>query len=558
MKGRRRLGQLGRPSRAPAGVARSDVPNTPWMQRRKRWSDTLTEARTSRFVSTGLAILAAALIVVRGDAAAQASPYLHLDHPAYAEIDLLLERGVLLGLSPIVRPYLRADIARAVAAADTLRASGPERRWIGHLRRLLSRELAEPDTVAGIWAIEAATDVTGRTHAHRDVLRPQGRRVLDWAAELDMRLALPGVVAHSRLRHDNYYVEDPQVPAVAGNRFIERAEDAYVEVQGRYARLFIGRLNRNWAPSRVQGTLLSDYAYSFDQVALRVGSEKISVTTVAARLDDFPGEIRRFLALHRLDFQPSPNLALYAAEAVLYAGVGRSFELEFLNPVSFWFTENENLGTYRAGSRTNNVLLASGFWWRAGTGLVVYGDFTLDDVTIPRGSRPTSGEPPSYAFYVGVVLPYLGSRLVGRLSYAQVSNLSYRSVNAYEPYSFRGIGLARDFSDYDRLTMEVDWLAADRLRIAPRVELLRRGEGDFRQPWPTSFDGVETVLSGTVERTVRLALGGRYVGPAGLVIDWDVGQNFVTNETHQSGVSGSQFVARLVVQARIGGGGTIR
>ena len=478
-------------------------------------------------------LCAALLCAPRAVALGQdASPYLYLHHPLYAEIDLLVERGVLRGLSPVVRPYRRGDIARAVQAADTSRAGGVERGWLARLRRELRPELE------GRVAVDGVLSATGRTHAHRDLLRPASPGRVDAAGEIDLRVVFPGVALETHLRADNYYWHDPQLPErVTSNRFRERAEDAYVELGGRHARVLVGRLYRNWAPARVQGTLLSDYAYSFDQAALWAGGEKLSLSLVAARLDDFPGDVRRYLALHRLDWQPSADLAVYGAEGVLYAGPGRDFELEFLNPVSLWFNENENERVYR-GVASNNAFIGTGFWWRVKPSLIVFGDFTLDDIQVDAVN-----EPPSYAFYAGVVLPRLSERIVARASYTQVSNLSYRTATDFERYTFRGLGLARDFSDYDLLGVEVDWFAAPGLSLVPKLAVLRRGQGDLRQPWPASFDGVETVLSGNVVTTVRPSLGGRAAVGQVLRVEWYGGINF--------GRYVSRFVGRLQGRLRL-------
>ncbi len=69
------------------------------------------------------------------------SPYLYLRHWAYPYVDLLLERGVIEGLSPVVRPYRRIDVAKAVVNANERRASSAERRWLQWLRREFNSEI---------------------------------------------------------------------------------------------------------------------------------------------------------------------------------------------------------------------------------------------------------------------------------------------------------------------------------------------------------------------------------------------------------------------------------
>ena len=479
------------------------------------------------------------------------SPYLHYRHPAYQEIDLLIERGVLTGLSPVVRPYRRGEVARALLLVDTLALAPLERRWVGRLTREFEGEMArvldrnEKPTLA----FEAVAEGSARSQWHRDPLRPEGEGGLTGAAAVDIRAAVGVVAAESHLRSDNYYLHDPQFPnRVATNRFNQRAEDAYVEVQGRYVSAMIGRLYRNWAPAGTQGLLLSDYAYSFDQASLRVGTPTVSLTLMTGQLDDFPGDVHRYLALHRLDLQPSDDLALHLAEGVLYGGPQRPWELAFMNPLSFWLTESDNLKDQRSGE--SNVLLSGGVWWRLRKSVVLFGDFVLDDIQVED-----TGEPTSYAFYAGLLIPRLGQRMAARLSYGQVANLTYRSQVDYSVYTYRGLGLGRDVGDSDHLSAQLDWYASGALRLLGRLEIQRRGEGGLGTPFPDSVQNVETILSGEVERTVRVALGGRATFGRWGVLEWEGGQNFVRNVGHVAGATDEQFVGWIGLRIQ-GGWGT--
>ena len=110
----------------------------------------------------------------------------------------------------------------------------------------------------------------------------------------------------------------------------------------------------------------------------------------------------------------------------------------------------------------------------------------------------------------------------------------------------RGVGLARNFSDYDQLTLRASLLAAHNALLTPEVTLLRQGEGDFRLPYPpvTAYDSTRTFLSGVVERTVRLAVS--YQLSAG---SWslagDGGVHLISNAGHVSGARETRWVGRV-------------
>ncbi len=134
------------------------------------------------------------------------SPYLYLRHWAYPYVDLLLERGVIEGLSPVVRPYRRIDVAKAVLQADERRASRAERAWLERLRREFRGEIEVLKGRGGRArvAVELSADGTAMTQSHRDPLRPAGSARIEGALQGDITFAFPGVVGESRLRSDSY------------------------------------------------------------------------------------------------------------------------------------------------------------------------------------------------------------------------------------------------------------------------------------------------------------------------------------------------------------------
>ena len=77
----------------------------------------------------------------------------------------------------------------------------------------------------------------------------------------------------------------------------------------------------------------------------------------------------------------------------------------------------------------------------------------------------------------------------------------------------RGVGLGRNFSGYDQVTLKGSMIAGPGVLLEPEVTVLRQGQGDFRLPYPTvaQYDSTPTLFAGTVTRTIRLALGGSAV-----------------------------------------------
>src|SRR5258708_35883998 len=71
----------------------------------------------------------------------------------------------------------------------------------------------------------------------------------------------------------------------------------------------------------------------------------------------------------------------------------------------------------------------------------------------------------------------------------------------------RGVGLGRNFSDYDQLSLKASLVAGPGVLVSPEITVLRQGEGDFRKRFPpvAAYDTTPTLFDGVVERTLRLA-----------------------------------------------------
>ena len=113
------------------------------------------------------------------------------------------------------------------------------------------------------------------------------------------------------------------------------------------------------------------------------------------------------------------------------------------------------------------------------------------------------------------------------------------------------MGLARNFSDYDQLTVRASLLPTRGILLTPEITLLRQGEGDFRLPYPpvTAYDSTPAFLSGVVERTVRTAVG--YQLSAGAwSLAGDGGVHLVSNAGHVNGASRTRWVGRVALEWR--------
>ncbi len=223
------------------------------------------------------------------------------------------------------------------------------------------------------------------------------------------------------------------------------------------------------------------------------------------QLDDLPDTSgapnHRYFIAHRFTVRPPGNTTFSLWEGTVIAGPDRQLEP--------WFVNIFTLGLLQQYDQ--NVVANSLVGFDVTTRLKrtqLFGSLLIDDIQVDR-STTSDKKPTQYGFTVGA------QRGVGNVGmtafYTQVGNLTYRTNTPPEVVARRGVGLARNFADYDQLTLKGSVVVGPGALLEPEVTLLRQGEGDFRLPFPTvaQYATTPALFAGVVERTVRLAVAGR-------------------------------------------------
>jgi hypothetical protein len=478
---------------------------------------------------------------------ADASAYLPLEHWGMPWVEHLIARGAIGDPNPLTRPLRRRDVRQALEAADTLQLSSGLRRVV----RALVADLGEADH--GPWGrVEAHAGVAAATHARRDPLREAGPGHPTFSGGLDLLLRAGPVVAVTHPYFDTRLKWDPDYHGKQDRAIAGRAAEAYLAGQWRWGELFFGSLARNWGWGDFEGLLLSPAPYSYDHLAITVGTPSVRLEGLVTQLDDLTdtaGAVHhRYWVTHRLVVRPWERTTIALWEGTLLEGVDRTLEPWYANILKLGL-----LAQYDEGTSANNLLgLDASF----PLGKVdAFGSVLLDDIQIDDNT-PGDQEPTSYGLTVGARAP-LGP-VVWSAFYTRVSNLAYRTPNPAETVMRRDVGLARNYSDYDQLTLRAVTVLGPGILVSPEATLLRQGEGDFREPFPAvaDFPTTPTFLAGTPERLVRLALDARVDGRR-----WSVAANggvhLISDAGHVAGVSESRFVGGVSVTYRLSTAGEV-
>ena len=495
-----------------------------------------------------LVALAAACVFAPARAQAQASRYIPLDDPRLPLLEHLIARGDIDDPSPMVRPFRRADALRALASADTS-ADSPSLTLVRRLRD----HFADPP--GNHWSLEVRAGGQGYSQARQDPLHPSGESGARPYAELRGAATFGNLVLVTRPVIEPRLKNDPDWPGRRDADVPARTADAYVSAQFKYAQVFYGQMAQNWGPPELPGIPLSGYGYDRQGLALEVGSRTLRLSALATELrdelDSLGRTVHRYYFVHRLHAGISRRLSLALWEGVVLAGADRNFETRYRNPLSVSYLAN----IVGLGDR-GNVLLGADVRWRAFGRTTLSAQLALDDFWYRNRQRNRD----RWAFTLGAEGPLLHAAAWHAL-YTQVSSLALRTFNSAENFTDAGVGIGRNFSDHDQLSLKVSLPVRDRWLLSPELTVLRQGEGRINDPYPAP--DANDVLStpgffiGIVERTYRAAIG--LTGSTGpLELTANAGFHHIVNRAHRQGQTANRFEGRIQATLGLSRGGVLQ
>jgi hypothetical protein len=506
-----------------------------------------------RICGRGLLILCAAAGVsyLPSVARAQASAYVPLDDIAYTYINALMARGQFRELSTLERPFTERALRVAIDSARAKEPGPVITSYLDELYKAAEKYAVRPgnsDTLAvQTFRARGTGDIysTEQTSGRRELMlsdrngnyRPGGA----------IRLAAAGgpVVGFVRVLIDSRLNVDPEFAGRKDRKLAARTEDGYVGGDWKYAQVTFGRVGRNWGPPTLDGLMLGDYAYTYDHLYALIGTDKIHVSTVIARLDDsIPptgAQIERYFSIHRFALHLG-KWDIAGTESYIYSGVGKGFEPTLINPLNIYAL------SWRNEKVDGNLGLGGEVAVRTDRFGTLASQIFIDDFQIDRSCNPNCKQPSSYALTLAAEgLPLAGDQR-WFASYTRVSNLAYRNKNPNETYEIYGVGLGRGFSDYDELRAGLDLALVPKTPLRLYVGHRRQGEGSYNIPFPLppEFATTPGMFSGVVMGVTRVALSGASKW-RDFEVGGDVGFNHNTNDQHIVGATHTSLEGRVKV-----------
>lgn len=493
------------------------------------------------------------LCIVLGprSAIAQASAYVPLDDIAYTYVDALMARGQLHELEVLVRPFTQRALGAAIDSARGREQSVVITSYLDALSAAIEKYATRPgnsDTVAAqTFRGRFSGDfyATAQSSGRRELMLADSSSDVKPGVGLRMIMAGGPVIGFVRTILDNRLNVDPEFAGRKDRKVAARNEDGYVGGQWKYAELSFGRVGRNWGPPTAYGLMLGNYAYTYDHLYGRIGSDKINFSTVIAKLDDSvpPAgpSIERYFSIHRLAIRVK-DWEFAGTESYLYAGAGRGFEPSLVNPFNIYGL------SWRNENQEGNLGLGIESSLRTGKFGTFAGQLFVDDLQIDRTCDPACKQPSSYAFeFTAEGLPLAGDQR-WFASYARVSNLAYRNKNPTENYLSFAVGLGQSFSDYDEIRAGLDLALIPRTPLRLYAAHRRQGEGSYNIPFPQPADYATTpeIFDGVVMGVTRFGVSGASRW-GDFEFSGDLGLNHNTNDQHVIGATSTAFEGRLRV-----------
>lgn len=255
----------------------------------------------------------------------------------------------------------------------------------------------------------------------------------------------------------------------------------YLQFQNEWLRVRFGREEMQFGFSPIDNYVHSIDAPLLDGLLIDVPykSVRFTMTHSSANGTDTSGApvSGKYIATHRLAFDPVDWLSLAVSDMIVYWGRGLDFT--YLNPLAFFVSAG--LGTEER-SANDNSMLGFDVAVRPFHGSMFYGALIIDDLSYATiGDTSAAGSNNKFAYQLGISQalgsPGAGQRSLLSLEYARIDpfTFSHRSIDA--SYTTLGAPVGYDLQpNADRISAQARHWFSPRTFVRLDLDYTRHGE----------------------------------------------------------------------------------
>ena len=231
----------------------------------------------------------------------------------------------------------------------------------------------------------------------------------------------------------------------------------------------------NWGYSSKNSPSLSSQAVPLNRFSLykklnKINFEYFHASTMSSSIDEIHSKNvkpDKFIAGHRLQYEWNNNFHLSFSELVLYGN--RSPEIAYLNPITFFWAQEHNLGDL------DNVLMSFDIAWNIHPGVALYNTIFIDELSWKDLNTNWWGN--KYAYQLGIFLTSKEFFIPDlRIEYTSIRPWTY--THSDFPFTNRNRSLGSSYGPNSKvISIESFYYPRNDIIIHFSTDFLKKGNG---------------------------------------------------------------------------------
>ncbi len=350
---------------------------------------------------------------------------------------------------------------------------------------------------------------------------------------------------YSNISLDEQKAEDPNYTGKKWHGLAGGVEQSFLNIRFKHIDIFVGRFKSFWG---IKKSLLLSESNALDGFQYTFTYKRLALTYRLAKLNQLNTDLttsifnNRYFAGHRLDIRLHKKLNVGLFESIIFGGIGRTIEMNYLNPLLSYHVEQLN------NNLNDNSFLGADFRYYPIKKIKLYGQLLIDDYQIEKKSQGDQ-EPNQYGAIIGGYVSDIVESYDLRIEYIKITNRTYNQAYERNRYTFENKSLGYfNANDFDKLNLTLSKWISPLSFAALHYSYKRKGEGnitdEWSEPWfEVSGDYTEQFPYGIVEKTNRIS--GQFKGFLfkNFYLDAEAGFENITNrDNREQGSLNNKFI----------------